>query len=183
MQIVKHLQALVSFLHNVSLQLLVKNFSYALFFVELALVFIEFRRLKDLLFNDFKLSDNFGVGIAELNGVGQEVNDDLHNATLVSINLLEKVFIPTRHEWSDNLQVFCFRIVRNHLDRLSDGFRQTEELLVQFESAVLDLSQVQQVHHQVLHHLRVRTQNPHQCELLAQLGVERITRVGLFGNF
>lgn len=142
MQIVKHLQALVTFLHNVSLHLLVKNVSYALFIVELTLVFIKFGGLKDLLFYDFKLSDNFGVCIAELNGVGQEVNDDLHNATLVSVNLLEKVLIPTGHEWPNNLQVFCFCTVRNHLDRLSDGFRQTEKLLVQFESAVLNLSQV-----------------------------------------
>ncbi len=43
-----------------------------------------------------------------------------------------------------------------HLKSLLNRLRQTEERFIKLESVVLNLSQVEQVQHQILHQLRAR---------------------------
>ena len=72
--------------------------------------------------------------------------------------------------------------MRYHLQRLRDGFRQTEEGLVELESVVFDLREVEQVHHQVLHHLRVRKQDSHQSQFLGKFDFKGVSRFVLLDN-
>jgi hypothetical protein len=44
----------------------------------------------------------------------------------------------------------------DHLENLLDNIKQAKEFLVEFECAFVNLSEIQQIHHKVLHHLSAK---------------------------
>lgn len=125
-----------------------------------------------MLLEDLKLHDNLRAAVAEFDGVRQEVNDHLNETALVAVDLLEEVLVFCRHDWTNQLQALALCVVAHYLESVGDRFWQTEESFVELESVVFNLRQVQKVHHQVLHHRRVRLKDPNQRQLLLQLSFQ-----------
>lgn len=121
-----------------------------------------------LVLQDLQVDLDLPAPLRELDGVVEEVDQHLGHPVWVPVDLRVKVFLARLHLRLHQLELPLVRYVRHHLKGVLDYIKHVEDLAVEAEGLLLNLCQVKQVHHQVLHHERAISHAFHVVKQLLQ---------------
>jgi hypothetical protein len=101
-----------------------------------------------MAFKHLKVKSDLLPPIWKFKAVGQKIYDDLHKPVFVPVNLsVRQVIFFVGDRYHQQLNVLLHRDMSNHVKSLTDHLKNVEEFLIQLESTLLYLAQVQEVHH------------------------------------
>ena len=107
-----------------------------------------------LAFKHLQVESDLLPPIWKFKAVRQEIYNHLDKPAFVPINLsvcLVVFFVVNRH--NDQLNVLLDRDMPDYIESLINHLKNVEELFIQLEGTLLYLTQVQQIHHKISHHL------------------------------
>jgi hypothetical protein len=99
--------------------------------------------LEHLVLEHLKVYDYFWARIAELQRIWEKVYDNLHQSSLVSINMLIEWGFLRGDILDQQLNTFLWGHMGDNTKCLADKFRERKVFLVQFKSTVFKLGQIQ----------------------------------------
>lgn len=110
--------------------------------------------LSHMVFNHFKIYDNPRVIIAKLKWIWQKVYNNLHQSALVAIDSLVERCVLLRDFLEYQIDVLLRCNVLEHIECLLHEIGERKVVLVHFERTIFYLCEIQQIEHQIFHHMR-----------------------------